>query len=208
MDLQQCGAFIRRCRTERGLSQQQLANELHVTREAVSKWENGRGLPDVSLLQPLARALGVSVNALLLGEEGARDEEALNTWIFLTEAEQALRRRSSTRLLLAVAAVIAAQFVARGALALPLRALLYALAVGLPLALALKETVTLGSLVTSSYACCFTAVLLELMQIRRRVLAQDWSGLSDTIDVSAALCVGLILAALLANALVLSGRKH
>ena len=137
MDLQQCGALIRRRRTERGLSQQQLASELHVTREAVSKWENGRGLPDVSLLQPLARALGVSVNELLLGEEGARDEGALNTWIFLTEEERVLRRRSSARLLLAVAAVIAAQFVARGALALPLRVLLYALTVGLPLALAL-----------------------------------------------------------------------
>lgn len=208
MDLQQCGAFIRRCRTERGLSQQQLASELHVTREAVSKWENGRGLPDVSLLQPLAQALGVSVSELLLSEKGARDEEALNTWIFLTEAEQALRHRSSARLLIAVAVVIAAQFVARGALALPLRVLLYALAVVLPLALALKGKISLGSLVTSSYACCLTAVLLELMQIRGRVLAQDWSGLSDTIDVSAALCVGLILATLLVNALVLSGRKH
>lgn len=207
MGLQQCGAFIRQRRTERGLSQQQLASELHVTREAVSKWENGRGLPDVSLLRPLAQALGVSVSELL-GEKGARDEGALNTWIFLTEAEQALRRRSSARLLVAVAVVIAAQFIARGALALPLRVLLYALAVVLPLALALKGEFSLGSLVTSSYACCLTAILLELMQIRGRVLAQDWSGLSDTIDVSAALCVGLILATLLVNALVLSGRKR
>ena len=207
MDPKTCGAFIRRCRTARGLSQQQLARMLHVTREAVSKWENGRGLPDISLLRPLAQALGVSVSELL-GEPVERDENALNTWIFLTEEEQALRRRSSAWLLVAVTAVIAAQFIVRDPLALPLRALLCALAVVLPLALALKGAFSLGSLVTSSYACCFTAILLELMQIRRRVLAQDWSGLSDTVDVSVALCVWLILTTLLVNTLVLSGRKH
>ena len=44
MDMEKCGAFIRACRTEQGLSQQELAARLHVTREAVSKWENGDSL--------------------------------------------------------------------------------------------------------------------------------------------------------------------
>ena len=73
MDMEKCGAFIRTRRTEQGLSQQELAKLLHVTREAVSKWENGRGFPDVSLLQKLAETLGVSVSELLLGEAGERD---------------------------------------------------------------------------------------------------------------------------------------
>lgn len=62
------GKFIASCRKEKGLTQAQLADKLNITDRAVSKWENGRGMPDVSLLQPLCDVLGISLNELFSGE--------------------------------------------------------------------------------------------------------------------------------------------
>ena len=59
------GETIQRLRTERRLSQEQLAELVGVSRQAVSKWELNAALPDTDKLVPLARALGVSVDELL-----------------------------------------------------------------------------------------------------------------------------------------------
>ena len=64
MDQKRIGAFIARCRKEKNLTQMQLAETLGITNQAVSKWENGRGMPDMSLLQPLCDVLGISLNEL------------------------------------------------------------------------------------------------------------------------------------------------
>lgn len=61
-------AAIRRLREGKKLTQQALADKIGVSCKAVSKWETGRGLPDISLLEPLAQALGVSVMELMSGE--------------------------------------------------------------------------------------------------------------------------------------------
>ena len=53
MDQKRIGAFIAQCRKEKNMTQMQLAERLEITSQAVSKWENGRGMPDMSLLQPL-----------------------------------------------------------------------------------------------------------------------------------------------------------
>ena len=63
------GAVIRRLREEKGMTQEELAERIHVSGKAVSKWETGRGYPDISLLDPLAGALGLSVIELLSGED-------------------------------------------------------------------------------------------------------------------------------------------
>lgn len=68
MDQKRIGAFIAQCRKEKNLTQMQLAELLEITNQAVSKWENGRGMPDVSLLQPLCDALGIRLNELFSGE--------------------------------------------------------------------------------------------------------------------------------------------
>ena len=68
MDRYVTGGMIRRLRENKKLTQDQLAERLHVSGKAVSKWETGRGFPDVSLLEPLAEALGVSVIELLSGD--------------------------------------------------------------------------------------------------------------------------------------------
>ena len=74
MDQKKTGAFIARCRKEKNLTQMQLAELLGITNQAVSKWENGRGMPDVSLLQPLCDVLGISLNELFSGEHISAEE--------------------------------------------------------------------------------------------------------------------------------------
>lgn len=61
------GAFIAGLRAEKGWTQRQLAERIHVTDKAVSKWERGRGYPDISLISTLASALGVSEIELMRG---------------------------------------------------------------------------------------------------------------------------------------------
>lgn len=63
------GPAIKRLREARGLTQAELGEKVGVGSKAVSKWENARGLPDVSLIEPLAEALGVSVMELMNGEK-------------------------------------------------------------------------------------------------------------------------------------------
>ena len=67
MDTYITGAAIRSLREKKGITQAALAEKLCVSAKAVSKWETGRGLPDITLLEPLAAALGVSLAELLSG---------------------------------------------------------------------------------------------------------------------------------------------
>lgn len=67
MDNYITGATIRRLRETKGITQSQLAEEIGVSSKAVSKWETAKGLPDISLIEPLAKALGVSVAELMSG---------------------------------------------------------------------------------------------------------------------------------------------
>ncbi|MDP4118935.1 MAG: helix-turn-helix transcriptional regulator, partial [Bacillota bacterium] len=61
-------ATIKRLRENKGYTQKQLADKLMVSNKAVSKWETGRGLPDISFIEPLSKVLGVTVTELLSGE--------------------------------------------------------------------------------------------------------------------------------------------
>ena len=74
MDPKIVGNFIIKLRKEHNLTQKELADKIHVTDKAVSKWERGIGLPDISLLQPLSEALGVSILELLNGKYINKDE--------------------------------------------------------------------------------------------------------------------------------------
>ena len=62
------GAVIKRLRELKNLTQTQLAEKIGVSSKAVSKWETGKGLPDISLIEPLSSALGVSVMELMSGD--------------------------------------------------------------------------------------------------------------------------------------------
>ena len=69
---------IKTLRERRGFTQRELAEVLGVTDKAVSKWESGRGLPDISLVEPLSAALGVSVAELLTGDVRQNVNRAAN----------------------------------------------------------------------------------------------------------------------------------
>ena len=69
MDQEKIGKFIASCRKEKKLTQEELAEKLNITKNAVSKWERGLSLMDMSLLKPLSEILGVSVNEILSGEK-------------------------------------------------------------------------------------------------------------------------------------------
>ncbi len=63
------GAMIKRLRENKKMTQNQLAELLCVSDKTVSKWENAKGYPDISLIEPLAKALGISVIELLSGND-------------------------------------------------------------------------------------------------------------------------------------------
>ena len=68
MDQIKIGEFITKLRKEKNMTQKELAEKLNITDRAISNWENGRRMPDVSLLKPLCESLNITVNELLSGE--------------------------------------------------------------------------------------------------------------------------------------------
>lgn len=68
MKEEQIGKTIYRLRTENHLTQQELANKLNVTSQAVSKWENNRGLPDIAILTAISNLFNVDLDTLIKGE--------------------------------------------------------------------------------------------------------------------------------------------
>ena len=84
MSQENTGRFIKELRTAKKLTQLELAEKIGVTDRAISKWENGRGLPDISLLVPLAKELNVSVLELLNGKRISDNDKAVIDIIHLT----------------------------------------------------------------------------------------------------------------------------
>ena len=68
MDSRTVGATIAELRREKGMTQSELASALSVSSQAVSKWENGRGFPDVVLFPKMAKIFGVSIEYLMTYE--------------------------------------------------------------------------------------------------------------------------------------------
>lgn len=68
MNLDKVGGLLRMLRREKGLTQRALAEQLGVSDRTISKWETGRGAPDVSLLSAVSDALGVNIEEILRGE--------------------------------------------------------------------------------------------------------------------------------------------
>lgn len=100
MEPTRIGRFIAERRKALGLTQRQLAEQLSVSDKAVSKWETGRGLPDVLLMPPLCAVLGITVNDLLSGErvgEGDYQKKAEENMMELMKqnAENKLRMAQS-----------------------------------------------------------------------------------------------------------------
>lgn len=71
----QTGAIIRKYREEKNLTQKEMASRLGVSAPAVNKWENGSSMPDIQLLAPIARLLGITIDTLLSFQEELTDQE-------------------------------------------------------------------------------------------------------------------------------------
>ena len=71
MDIIKTGNLIKELRTEKGLTQKELSEKLNVSTAAVSKWENGKGFPDISILEKLSSELGISITELVKRQEKA-----------------------------------------------------------------------------------------------------------------------------------------
>lgn len=69
MDTLKIGEFIKSQRTQLGMTQKELANKIGCTDKAISRWETGKGMPDVSFLIPLSNELNITLNELLSGEK-------------------------------------------------------------------------------------------------------------------------------------------
>ena len=78
MDNYITGATIKRLRENKKLTQDELAQKIFVSNKTISKWENGHGLPDISLMEPLAKALNISVIELFSGNEVRNQNRSSN----------------------------------------------------------------------------------------------------------------------------------
>lgn len=96
MDQIKTRKFIAQMRKERGLTQIQLADKLFISNKTISKWETGKGMPEVSLMLPLCEALGINVNELLTGEripdENYKKKAEENIMNIMREKEESIRR--------------------------------------------------------------------------------------------------------------------
>lgn len=103
MDKESFGGFIADLRKETGMTQKQVADTLHVTDRAVSKWERGLSYPDVTLMEPLSAVLGVTLEELLTcrrKEASVPEPElpALRSVLTITQEEKRVRTRRARTL--------------------------------------------------------------------------------------------------------------
>ena len=88
MDYKKIGEFISLERKAKKLTQAKLAEKLFVSEKTISKWENGNGVPDTSILQKLCEIFGVSLNELLSGERVSEDNKKQNDKVLLDMAKE------------------------------------------------------------------------------------------------------------------------
>ncbi len=110
MNENKTGIFISTLRKEKELTQAQLAEKLNVTDKAISRWETGKGMPDSSLLVPLANILGITVNELLTGEKISEEtfskKSEDNLVVAVQRTETAVKKGKTIKLFLIIAVII------------------------------------------------------------------------------------------------------
>ena len=110
MDQTRIGRFIADRRKKASLTQMQLAEKLNITDRAISKWENGKSLPDSSIMLELCDVLGISVNDLLSGEvvtmENYNKEIEKNLLDMIRQKEQADKRLAAAEVFIGITATI------------------------------------------------------------------------------------------------------
>lgn len=200
MDAKTLGNFVAGRRRELGLTQAQLAERLHLTDKAVSRWERGVGLPDLATLEPLAAALEVSLTELLTARrqpDGPAAEQAVAEVLTLAAAgRQALWGTVRLACLGALTVFALAGLFLAGVLAVSGPAVLTAVAsllLGLgawsvPLAqLARRRCTPAGCILSLGLA--LGALAVQFAELLLQVRENDWSALMDTMDALVAVVV-------------------
>ena len=106
MDQVKIGKFIAKCRKNNNLTQMQLAEKLNITDRAISKWENGKAMPDSGIMLDLCNELKISVNELLSGElikmDNYNEKLELNLIDMVKQKEQSDKRLLAMEILIGV----------------------------------------------------------------------------------------------------------
>ena len=110
MDQVKIGKFIAECRKKNNLTQMQLAEKLNITDRAISKWENGKSMPDSSIMLELCNELKITVNELLSGEvlemNNYNENVEKNLIELAKQKEEADRRLLNTEIIMGVPLVV------------------------------------------------------------------------------------------------------
>ena len=110
LNAQKTGSLIATIRKEQNRTQQDLANELGVSSAAISKWERGIGFPDVSLIEPLATSLGITIAELFKGEKAENnvdhEYESLLSDVVKVSANEISKKKKITNWIIAITVVI------------------------------------------------------------------------------------------------------
>ncbi len=93
MDIEKISNLIKTRRKEKGLTQEELAQKINVTEKAISRWETGRGTPDISLLVPLAEELDISVSELLKGKEDKKEDKNIKEIVDYIDASKTKKNK-------------------------------------------------------------------------------------------------------------------
>jgi len=196
MDAKQLGTFIVERRKELGLTQTRLAEKLHVTDKAVSRWERGVGFPDINMIEDLAEALKVSLVELMQARR--YEDENIST----KEAEQILidaiqLSKPVNKIAKVIGGMILFAFITISVLLLLLlitdgKVVLFSvgsiimgfIAWGIPIWQTffgrLKKT---ASIAIASLGFALISLMIQFFQIANDVHTGDWAAIEDTIDV-------------------------
>ncbi|MCM1542916.1 MAG: helix-turn-helix domain-containing protein [Blautia sp.] len=185
MNQKKIGEFIAKCRREKDLTQAQLAEKLHITDRAVSKWETGKCMPDAAIMLELCGILGITVNELLSGEK-VDMENVENMETYQKKAEEnliALKKKDENNISVKtlVTIIFSAAFLTgimvcaicdiaiSGAFTwslIPISSILFAWVVSLPLALLGKRGIAGGLAALSVFVFPYLYVLSRLVEVR------------------------------------------
>lgn len=221
MDADKLGAFIAERRKELGLTQSMLAQKLHVTDKAVSRWERGVGLPDINSIESLADALKVSLIELMQAQR-SEDEN-----ISAKEAEKLLSdtiwlSKTTNKITKAVGGIILSGFAVIAVLLLFLlisdwNIVMYSvgsiitglIAWGIPIwHISFARTRKVDLPMISSLGFALVSVAIQFYSIANEVHTGDWSAIMDTIDALRIVVVLFSLIAVLLNIIMAWLSKH
>ena len=113
MNQEKIGKFIAKCRKEKKLTQEQLAEKLGVTSKSISRWENGNTMPDLSLFNPLCEMLQITVNDLMSGEfvDNNNSVNTLGENLINMVSELEIKKKKRIRIVFLVLVLISVIFV-------------------------------------------------------------------------------------------------